>query len=393
MGVFANNAITDAGRILEGELKMGSVFTPTRIVMGSGFLPSGTTARTIKDVISPVISLQINKKNMSNNGTVVIGGVYSNAEIQSDFYFRELALYAKAVKSDGSATDEILYSYGNAGNAADLMPAYTSGTAVERQIDIATYVGIDIKVDLTIESGVYVTQKQLEDALNSDENVQQILNTHIANKQNPHNTTAAHVGAIPTAQKGAANGVATLDSNKQLTSTQIPLSITNHIASRQNPHGVTAAQVGAYTKAETNNLINAGKVPTGSVFWFATNNAPSGFLICDGSKISRTTYSALFNIIGTAFGAGDGSTTFTLPNLINNFIKGSKSVGSKSNGTTLATKDMYTTGITRTFVSNYMSKTTSNYNGTIASGEAVSHECSEYTIQPPNLTLLPCIKY
>ena len=41
MGVFANNAITDAGRILEGELKMGSVFTPTRIVMGSGFLPSG----------------------------------------------------------------------------------------------------------------------------------------------------------------------------------------------------------------------------------------------------------------------------------------------------------------------------------------------------------------
>ena len=256
MGVFANNAITDAGRILEGELKMGSVFTPTRIVMGSGFLPSGTTARTIKDVISPVISLQINKKNMSNNGIVVIGGVYSNAEIQSDFYFRELALYAKAVKSDGSATDEILYSYGNAGNAADLMPAYTSGTAVERQIDLATYVGIDIKVDLTIESGVYVTQKQLEDALNGDENVQQILNAHIANKQNPHGVTAAHVGAIPTAQKGAVNGVATLDSNKQLTSTQIPSSITKHIASRQNPHGVTAEQVGTYDKNEIVNLIN-----------------------------------------------------------------------------------------------------------------------------------------
>ena len=137
---------------------------------------------------------------MSNNGIVVIGGVYSNAEIQSDFYFRELALYAKAVKSDGSATDEILYSYGNAGNAADLMPAYTSGTAVERQIDLATYVGIDIKVDLTIESGVYVTQKQLEDALNGDENVQQILNAHINNKQNPHNTTAAQVGAYTKAQ-------------------------------------------------------------------------------------------------------------------------------------------------------------------------------------------------
>ena len=222
MGVFANNSITDAGRILEGELKMGAVFTPTRIVMGSGFLPSGTTARTIKDVISPVISLQINKKNMSNNGMVVIGGVYSNAEIQSDFYFRELALYAKAVKSDGSATDEILYSYGNAGNAADLMPAYTSGTAVERQIDLATYVGIDIKVDLTIESGVYVTQKQLEDALNGNENVQQILNAHIEDKQNPHNVTATQVGAIPTSQKGVADGVASLDSNGKVPESQLP---------------------------------------------------------------------------------------------------------------------------------------------------------------------------
>ena len=264
MGVFANNAITDVGRILEGELKMGAVFTPTRIVMGSGFLPSGTTARTIKDVISPVISLQINKKKMSNNGTVVIGGVYSNAAIQSDFYFRELALYAKAVKSDGSATDEILYSYGNAGNAADLMPAYTSGTAVERQIDLATYVGIDIKVDLTIESGVYVTQKQLEDALNGDENedIQQKLNKHIEDKQNPHSVTAIMIGAIPTSEKGQPNGVAELDEDGKLKTEQVSTNVTNHIVNKQNPHGVTAAQVGAYTKEEITSVIKNSKPST-----------------------------------------------------------------------------------------------------------------------------------
>ena len=94
------------------------------------------------------------------------------------------------------------------------------------------------------------------DPAGSAEAVQQNLDIHIANKQNPHNTTAAHVGAIPTAQKGAVNGVATLDSNKQLTSTQIPSSITKHIASRQNPHGVTAEQVGTYDKNEIVNLIN-----------------------------------------------------------------------------------------------------------------------------------------
>lgn len=44
-------------------------------------------------------------------------------------------------------------------------------------------------------------------------------------------------------------------------------------------------------------------------------SAPTGWLFCDGSAISRATYSALYSIIGTAFGVGDGSTTFNLPNM------------------------------------------------------------------------------
>jgi len=45
-----------------------------------------------------------------------------------------------------------------------------------------------------------------------------------------------------------------------------------------------------------------------------TATAPSGFLLCNGAAVSRTTYAALFAIVGTIFGAGDGSTTFLLPN-------------------------------------------------------------------------------
>ena len=48
---------------------------------------------------------------------------------------------------------------------------------------------------------------------------------------------------------------------------------------------------------------------------FAGSTAPAGFLLCDGSAVSRTTYSTLFDIVGTAYGTGDGSTTFNLPNL------------------------------------------------------------------------------
>jgi microcystin-dependent protein len=55
--------------------------------------------------------------------------------------------------------------------------------------------------------------------------------------------------------------------------------------------------------------------PVGVVQQYAGSNAPAGFLLCDGSAVSRTTYAALFAVISTTYGAGDGATTFNLPNL------------------------------------------------------------------------------
>ena len=68
--------------------------------------------------------------------------------------------------------------------------------------------------------------------------------------------------------------------------------------------------------------------PTGSIIAFAGNALPAGYLLCDGSKVSRTTYKKLFDVIGTTYGAGDGTTTFTLPNLIDRFLEGSSAAGS-----------------------------------------------------------------
>lgn len=55
-------------------------------------------------------------------------------------------------------------------------------------------------------------------------------------------------------------------------------------------------------------------VPTGTVIDFAGSSAPNGYLLCNGTAVSRTTFSALFAVIGTTYGAGDGSHTFNLPN-------------------------------------------------------------------------------
>ncbi len=66
----------------------------------------------------------------------------------------------------------------------------------------------------------------------------------------------------------------------------------------------------------------------GVIKLFGGSNAPDGWLLCDGSAVSRTTYSDLFALIGTAYGEGDGSTTFNLPN-----IKGKTVVGLDSSDT------------------------------------------------------------
>lgn len=60
----------------------------------------------------------------------------------------------------------------------------------------------------------------------------------------------------------------------------------------------------------------------GKISMFARSTAPSGYLKCNGAAISRTTYAALFSAIGTTFGAGDGSTTFNIPDLRGEFIRG-----------------------------------------------------------------------
>lgn len=69
-------------------------------------------------------------------------------------------------------------------------------------------------------------------------------------------------------------------------------------------------------------LPNTDGTPAGAVMAFARSTAPAGWLKANGSAISRTTYSALFAAIGTTFGAGDGSTTFNLPDMRGEFIRG-----------------------------------------------------------------------
>lgn len=89
-----------------------------------------------------------------------------------------------------------------------------------------------------------------------------------------------------------------------------------------------ATAYGQLTSAITTiNASIAATVPVGTISMFGGAAAPTGYFLCDGTAVSRTTYAALFAIISTTYGVGDGSTTFNLPNLQQRFPLGKATSG------------------------------------------------------------------
>jgi microcystin-dependent protein len=85
--------------------------------------------------------------------------------------------------------------------------------------------------------------------------------------------------------------------------------------------------------------------PIGIIISFSTQNVPNGYLECNGQGVSRTTYANLFNVIGTIYGAGDGSTTFNLPDYRGQFLRGyDNGAGTDPNATTRIDRGDGTTG-------------------------------------------------
>lgn len=186
---------------------------------------------------------------------------------------------------------------------------------------------------------------------------------------------------------------------------------------------ITTAKLedGAVTANKLVSGLLLSAVPSGAIFWFGASTAPTGYLTCDGTAVSRTTYAALFSVVGSTFGVGDGSTTFNLPNLTTNnrFIRAADgvtiSVGttqtdsiqnltgsftgasisdgggtvlsgasgvfkqSSTGGSRRATANSYTNGPSELVEIN----TNSNTNGGIRFGTET---------RPTNIALLPCIK-
>lgn len=145
---------------------------------------------------------------------------------------------------------------------------------------------------------------------------------------------------------------------------------------------------------------------TGTIQWFACDAGQQGieYLICDGRAVSRTDYARLFAKIGTKYGAGNGSGTFNLPNLVGRVAWGAtNSIGTKIEpglpnitGTFNAPEsgDLVATGAVYLHSRGYIGTGKSDWDNWLYGFDA--SRCSPIygrssTVQPPALTLLPCI--
>lgn len=147
---------------------------------------------------------------------------------------------------------------------------------------------------------------------------------------------------------------------------------------------------------------------TGTIAWFACDAGKqgAGYLVCDGTQVSRTTYASLFSVIGVKYGVGDGKTTFTLPNLIDRVPWGGKAgVGAyRSAGLPDITgtfpacvEDQFLPSPTGAFSYNGQTYEAGglgkkgNWRLTFAASGSNSIYGNSSTVQPPAVVLLPCI--
>jgi microcystin-dependent protein len=131
-------------------------------------------------------------------------------------------------------------------------------------------------------------------------------------------TGVATFAAAPVMSALTASSAVATDASKNLVSVANTGTGSNVLAVSPTFTGVPAAPTAAAgtntTQIATTAFVTQNAVLTGAINMWPTATAPTGYLLCAGAAVSRTTYAALFAVISTTFGVGDGSTTFNLPN-------------------------------------------------------------------------------
>lgn len=196
MAAFPKMTLTNAGQALQTKVLAGATLTFTRIALGDGQL-NGQPISPLTALISQKASVEVDSVRVVDNSTAQASGFFSNADITTGFWWRETGVFAQ-----DPDVGEILYGYTNAGDAGDYIPT-VADTRIEKYIYCSIAVASATTVDITIPSS----------------------DTY-----------------IPMSQKGAAGGVATLDSGGKVPEDQLPDLVAQNV-SYINPSQPTVENV------------------------------------------------------------------------------------------------------------------------------------------------------
>ena len=244
-------------------------------------------------------------------------------------------LFEDDIKASLNGVVTTAYSLANATTVSFNTPP-ANGTAIRiyrettDQNQIAVYrAGSAIRAedlnDNALQS-LYLVQEAKNLAIEADASAvatqaQTALNTANAATATANAASATANGIAATANTALTNSTNAVNTANTANSTATTANTTANTANTTANSALSTANAAtstANTALSTAQALN----PTGMVIWVAMSNAPAGFIKANGAAVSRTTYSALFAAIGTTFGSGDGSTTFNVPDLRGEFIRG-----------------------------------------------------------------------
>ncbi len=315
MAKYPAMTTTNAGLNVIGEANTtGVAVIFTKIVAGDGDVPEGTGIADLTSVISPHLEIATMHGENLGNGQYQLKGTLDNSTLETGFRAKEIGVYAKA----GEDGEENLFAYTNGGNYTDYIPdKRTPIDAQDFYIDIV--VGNANEVEIIVSDENYVTREDV-DILIGDHDAKYESHRDVYGKFIRQKSTAYSVGDVVYLPNLGAKLY--LECTAGGTTDSSYLTITSPVVNMLVTDGTvtwTICRIGS----------GDGEA-VGVIKQFAGNgNIPSGYLLCDGSAVSRTMFPDLFAAIGTTYGSGDGSTTFNLPdyNTAQRFAQGGTVAG------------------------------------------------------------------
>lgn len=294
MANFQNQQLTNAGWDALSEALAGQRLKFVRMAVGDGELAAGAAIEEQTGLVHHVMDATITDYRAAGQGKIFITGIIRSAEVDTGFFLREIGLYATLTPlPEGSATGApLLYSLSNAEEEPDYIPARGEATIVIQAIEVQVLISKAEHVEVEVVIGeVGIDGENVGGGAG-------LFIERVANRMR-FKSLVPSPGFLPI----------------EITQTPTTIGLAVGAGAGANGGGAPGEEGDTGTGEVPHDAIGSGVgvIQVGTLLPFAGAIAPRGYLVANGREVRRAGYPALFAVIGTTYGAGNGATTFNLP--------------------------------------------------------------------------------